>query len=346
MLGVDVNQDKTLGRFLHRAPPSRLGRDATRPRSRLTRRLPLSRPCAFLLSTGTQLFAEMRTFDFDSGPGLSFSTFNSGDLYALDLDGPDFRASKPADDGSLDPTGFVTAGIRSTFSMTGDFLVTIDFTLLHFPFASPGENSLNESVLGVLGDTIDELFLVLRFRTPTSDRLEAFGSIGGPIGAQDSTLTSGRYQIERVGDTLIGRFAETGSDNFTTIGSSGGYTSAQFQIQIYGAQGVDLAGAPRSTTSLDNSFDNLFVEADGFVGNSRFLNISTRMRVLTDDNVLIGGFIINGTASKSVIVRAIGPALSGFGVAGALADPTLELHLPDGSVITNNDWKDTQQTEI
>ena len=59
---------------------------------------------AFLLSTGTQLFAEMRTFDFDSGPGLSFSTFNSGDLYALDLDGPDFRASKPADNGSFDPT--------------------------------------------------------------------------------------------------------------------------------------------------------------------------------------------------------------------------------------------------
>ena len=40
---------------------------------------------------------------------------------------------------------------------------------------------------------------------------------------------------------------------------------------------------------------------------SRFLNISTRLRVQTGDNVFIGGFIITGTDPKEVIVRAIGP---------------------------------------
>jgi predicted methyltransferase MtxX (methanogen marker protein 4) len=70
------------------------------------------------------------------------------------------------------------------------------------------------------------------------------------------------------------------------------------------------------------------------------------MRVLTDDNVLIGGFIITGTAPKKVIVRAIGPSLTGLGVAGALADTTLELHEPDGTVVANDDWKETQQAEI
>ena len=78
----------------------------------------------------------------------------------------------------------------------------------------------------------------------------------------------------------------------------------------------------------------------------KLLNISTRMQVLTDGNVLIGGFIITGTAPKKVIVRAIGPSLGNFGVHGALADPTLELHEPDGTVITNDDWKDDQQAEI
>ena len=67
---------------------------------------------------------------------------------------------------------------------------------------------------------------------------------------------------------------------------------------------------------------------------------------MTDSNVLIGGFIVTGSAPKNVIVRAIGPSLGDFGVQGALANPTLELHEPDGTVISNDDWKDDQQAEI
>ena len=70
------------------------------------------------------------------------------------------------------------------------------------------------------------------------------------------------------------------------------------------------------------------------------------MEVLTDDNVLIGGFIVTGTSPKKVIVRAIGPSLTAFGVPGALADPTLDLNASDGSVTSNDDWKESQQAEI
>lgn len=66
----------------------------------------------------------------------------------------------------------------------------------------------------------------------------------------------------------------------------------------------------------------------------------------TGDNVLIGGFIITGNAPKKVLLRAIGPSLSGFGLADVLADPALELHKPDGTVVTNDNWKDTQEAEI
>jgi len=80
---------------------------------------------------------------------------------------------------------------------------------------------------------------------------------------------------------------------------------------------------------------------------AQLLNISTRMRVQTGENVLIGGFIITGTAPKRVLLRAIGPSLTGQGVPDALADPVLELHGKDSSVITSNDnWKDSQQAEI
>ena len=76
-------------------------------------------------------------------------------------------------------------------------------------------------------------------------------------------------------------------------------------------------------------------------------NISTRLSVGTGDNVLIGGFIVTGTGDKNVLVRAIGPSLGAAGVAGALADPTLVLHDQTGAVIaTNDDWQETQQTEI
>jgi plastocyanin len=80
---------------------------------------------------------------------------------------------------------------------------------------------------------------------------------------------------------------------------------------------------------------------------SQLLNISTRVHVQTGENVLIGGFIVTGNAPKKVILRAIGPSLTQAGVAGALADPVLELHASDGSLITTNDsWKDTQEAEI
>ena len=75
-------------------------------------------------------------------------------------------------------------------------------------------------------------------------------------------------------------------------------------------------------------------------------NISTRLRVETGDNVLIGGFIVTGTQPKRVIVRAIGPSLSSF-FPGALADPILELHGPGAfATITNDNWRSAQEAEI
>jgi len=80
--------------------------------------------------------------------------------------------------------------------------------------------------------------------------------------------------------------------------------------------------------------------------NSKLANISTRGFVDTGDNAMIGGFILGG-GTADVLVRAIGPSLTSFGVAGALQDPVLELHDGFGTLIVSNDnWKETQQTEI
>jgi hypothetical protein len=80
---------------------------------------------------------------------------------------------------------------------------------------------------------------------------------------------------------------------------------------------------------------------------SQAINLSTRMRVQTGDNVGIGGWIITGSSPKHVLIRAIGPSLASSGVPGVLADPVLELHGPGSFVtITNNNWRDTQEAEI
>lgn len=70
-------------------------------------------------------------------------------------------------------------------------------------------------------------------------------------------------------------------------------------------------------------------------------NISTRLRVETGDNLLIGGFIVTGNAAKNIALRGIGPSLTSFGITDALADPTLELRDAKGVLLAQNDnWQD------
>ena len=72
----------------------------------------------------------------------------------------------------------------------------------------------------------------------------------------------------------------------------------------------------------------------------RVQNLSTRGTVTTGDNVLINGFIVTGPDPKTVVVRALGPSLSDFGLSGVLADPMLTVHNSSGAIIASNDnWQ-------
>jgi hypothetical protein len=76
---------------------------------------------------------------------------------------------------------------------------------------------------------------------------------------------------------------------------------------------------------------------------AKLANISTRGIVKTGDDVMIGGFIIGGTEPSKVLIRAIGPSLP---VAGALADPVLELHDTNGATITDDGWRAFQEQAV
>jgi hypothetical protein len=107
-------------------------------------------------------------------------------------------------------------------------------------------------------------------------------------------------------------------------------------------QPLITATATDSTTSDTSELSPAISAA---IPPAQLLNIATRMRVQTGENVLIGGFIITGSDPKQVIIRGIGPSLSAF-FSGTLPNPTLELFQGNTVLQSNDDWKTDQRTEI
>jgi len=80
---------------------------------------------------------------------------------------------------------------------------------------------------------------------------------------------------------------------------------------------------------------------------SKLANISTRGKVETGDNVMIGGFILGGDQVTNVCARAIGPSLANFGVAGALSNPWLEVYNGNGALLAqDDDWRMYQEQAL
>jgi hypothetical protein len=80
------------------------------------------------------------------------------------------------------------------------------------------------------------------------------------------------------------------------------------------------------------------------IADSELANISTLGFVGTGNDVLIAGFVIGGPGAAHVVVRALGPSLTEFGVSNAIEDPILQLYDANGSVTSNDDWETTGET--
>ena len=141
-------------------------------------------------------------------------------------------------------------------------------------------------------------------------------------------------------------------DQNAPIDSDGDGMSDAFELQ-YGLNPNDPSDAVGDPDS--DGEDNLAEFRTGTDPNDpnsvtrtgRTLNISTRLRVLTGDNALIGGYIVTGSEPKTVVMRGLGPSLGAAGVPDTLADPVLELFDSAGnSIAFNNDWRESQQAEI
>lgn len=145
------------------------------------------------------------------------------------------------------------------------------------------------------------------------------------------------------------RIDVAGSSFFAISSSSGGYS---VPVPANGSYNVTFSGGGQATSQRTVIVANsLNAKADyvaaGAAIPTLLANISTRLRMQNSSDVLIGGMIAQGTAGKKVIIRAIGPTLTDFGLPGALPDPTLELFQGNTSIATNDDWRSSpNQAEI
>ncbi|HEX9783158.1 MAG TPA: DUF4331 domain-containing protein [Opitutaceae bacterium] len=122
-------------------------------------------------------------------------------------------------------------------------------------------------------------------------------------------------------------------------------------LTIRSADGID------NSSSNDSVYNKVFPYAAtphngrNYVHNPQnvpttLLNLSARGWVGTGDNVLIGGLVLRGNTPQRVLVRTMGPSLAQFGVAGVLSDTVLDVYSGSTLILSNDDWKSTQQTEV
>jgi hypothetical protein len=131
-----------------------------------------------------------------------------------------------------------------------------------------------------------------------------------------------RYQWLRNGQALAGQTGATLTIAFATPANNGSYACI-----VTNAAGTSLT-SPARQLQVSTGSNEL-----------RIVNSSTRLFVGTGDQVLITGLVLEGSGARSLLVRAVGPGLNPFGVAGTLTDPQLTVYDSARRVLaTNDDW--------
>jgi hypothetical protein len=161
---------------------------------------------------------------------------------------------------------------------------------------------------------------------PTLELHDAAGTLIGSNDNWQTTIIGGVITGNQVSDIRNSGLAPTVASESAIIGNlqPGNYTAIVRGVN--NTTGVALVEVYDLNPGAGSTLDN----------------ISTRSFVQTSDNVMIGGFIVQGSGAKRVIIRAIGPELTQYGITNALANPTLELHDGSGAIIgSNDDWQTT-----
>lgn len=179
--------------------------------------------------------------------------------------------------------------------------------------------------------------LIVGFAANGTRRLLIRG-VGPTLGAFGVTGTYADPQLELYREaTMINRnddWSSSLSTLFSQLGAfalTNGSKDAALDVSLTGAHTAQLTG-PSSGITLVEVYD-------AGEGNAvRLINVSARNFVGTGDNILIAGFVVTGSVGKTLLIRAVGPTLAGFGVPGTLANPKLEIYKESTKISENDNW--------
>ncbi len=299
---------------------------------RFVRRLLRFGACAFLAG-GAALSARGYALEGYSWPGptIPMRVQLGGSSIPLADGSVDFNASAVNAlrlwNQQIAPTQFTwTVVPTGTAASEGDGVNSMQFSSTIYG-DSFGKGTLAVTVIDSSGGTIIESDILFN----TANKLNSYR------GSTTDAGTQGFFDLHRIALHELGHVLgldhpdEAGQKVTAIMNSTVSLVDSLQADDIAGA--VFLYGAPADPPPP--------------TGQSQILQISTRGRVETGDNVMIGGFIIQTETTKKIIVRAIGPSLGSSGVVGALPNPNLELYDSAGDLVqTNEDWRDSQEEEI
>jgi len=233
--------------------------------------------------------------------------------------------------------GAVTAGNEGTYTVTvsnaAGFVNSTAATLSVGAGASRLANlsvrtNLEASQLLIVGfATNGAKNVLLRGIGPT---LATFG-VGGVLADPRLAVFSGSTQVvanDNWPASLAGVFSSLGA--FALANES---LDAALQLNVAGSRTAQVSG-PAGNGGV------VLVEVYDAVASTqpRLVNVSARSQVGTGDNILIAGFVVDGSVAKTLLIRAVGPTLAGFGVGGALTDPKLEIFQGQTKRVENDNW--------
>jgi sugar lactone lactonase YvrE len=248
---------------------------------------------------------------FDSSGNLYAANFGGNTVEKFDPDGIDLGTFALV----LRPTGMA-------FDSSGNLCVaSFDNSIHRFaPDGTPLSSFTSPALLNPEGIAFDPTGL-LYVANNASNTIEIFSSSGADLGALNSTGLNGPTGI-----------AFDGNENLYVV------NTLAATVEKFSADGTESFFA---TTGFQPAF--IAVQQT-----SKLVNISTRLNILTGEDVLDSGVIIVGSGTKTILIRGLGPSLADGGLEGVLADPIIELHGGSNNEIlaSNDNWKNNQQLEI